>query len=167
MSILWLIFAVFLFVVCAVLLVIEIFVPSFGLLSLCALTSLAGGIYLFFEQGATAGWVGVVIAVVVIPVVWVIAYKMFPNTRFGKSIILGKPDRDKGDAVPDAHELASMLDSIGVVLTPLRPVGTCDFSGQRLECVAETGYIEKDKKIRVIHVEGTQLTVRIEEENQN
>jgi len=54
-----------------------------------------------------------------------------------------------------------MLGKQGVVLSPLRPVGMCDFNGKRLECVAETGYIENESKIRVIHVEGTQLTVRL------
>jgi membrane-bound serine protease (ClpP class) len=45
-------------------------------------------------------------------------------------------------------------------MTPLRPVGMCDFSGQRLECVAEGGYVDKEKKVKVINVESTQLTVR-------
>jgi len=40
----------------------------------------------------------------------------------------------------------------------------CDFSGRRIECVAETGYVEKGKEVRVIRVQGTQLTVRINEE---
>jgi membrane-bound serine protease (ClpP class) len=58
-----------------------------------------------------------------------------------------------------------MLGAEGVVLTPLRPVGMCDFSGQRIECVAESGYVNKGKKVRVIDVESTQLTVRIIEDN--
>ena len=58
-------------------------------------------------------------------------------------------------------DLEAMLGSEGSVLTPLRPVGMCDFDGKRVECVAETGYIDRESKIRVIHVEGTQLTVRL------
>jgi membrane-bound ClpP family serine protease len=41
----------------------------------------------------------------------------------------------------------------------------CDFSGQRVECVAESGYVDKGKKVKVINVESTQLTVRLIEEN--
>lgn len=161
----WLFLAIFLFVVCAVLLVFEIFVPSFGLLTLCALAAVAGGVSLFFKYGTVAGWIGVGISAVIIPVVWVVVYRIFPNTRFGRSVTLGKPDREKGDAIPDSDKLAALLDKVGVVSTPLRPVGMCDFSGDRVECLAETGYIEKDSKVRVIDVEGMQLTVRKIEEN--
>ncbi len=161
MMVLWLIFALFLFVACAILLVLEIFVPSFGLLTVFSLACVAAGIAIFFKDNAVTGWIGVAAAVVIIPIVWIITYRIFPNTRFGKSVTLGKPDREKGDAIPDSKELEAMLGEQGVVLSPLRPVGMCDFNGKRLECVAETGYIDNESKIRVIHVEGTQLTVRL------
>ena len=157
---LWLFLAVLLFVACAVLLVIEIFVPSFGLLTLFALGCLVGGGMIFFDQGTVAGWTGMGIAALLIPTVWIVTYKAFPQTSLGKSIILGKVSRDRGDAIPDTDKLKSLLGAEGVVLSPLRPVGMCDFSGDRVECVAETGYIDTDNKIRVIKVEGTQLTVR-------
>jgi membrane-bound serine protease (ClpP class) len=162
---LWILFAFLLFVVCAVLLVIEIFVPSFGLITVFALSCLAGGIAIFFRYGPFTGWIGVITAIISIPTVWIITYRIFPRTRFGRHIILANPKRPPGDAIPDTPELESMLGSIGIVTSPLRPVGMCDFNGKRIECVAETAYIEKDKKVKVIHVEGTQLTVRLTDEN--
>jgi membrane-bound serine protease (ClpP class) len=161
----WLAFAVFLYFACAALIIVEVFVPSGGLISICALACLIGGIVIFFRHSTTAGWVGVIIAVVMIPSVIVIAYRIFPHTRFGKSVTLAPPERQKGDAIADTPELKGLLGAVGVVITPLRPVGTCDFSGQRVECVAEGGYVDKGKKIKVIHVEGTQLTVRVVEES--
>lgn len=157
----WIFFAVFLFVACAILLVIEIFVPSFGLLTVCAIACAAGGGMIFFQFGTLSGIIGIITALIVVPVVWIISYRVFPKTPFGRHVILGKPDRQRGDAIPDAPELQSLLGAEGIVLTPLRPVGMCSFNGRRIECVAETGYIEREKKIRVIRVEGTQLTVRL------
>lgn len=160
MEVLWVILAVLLFVVCAVLLVVEVFVPSFGLLSVLALACAAAGGAIFFRYGRAAGWIGVGIALVLIPIVWVIVYRIFPKTRFGRHVTMGTPNRDKGDAIPDRQQLEEMLGKEGVVLTPLRPVGICDFAEKRVECVAESGYIDKDKKVKVIDVESTQLTVR-------
>ncbi|MHC4890409.1 MAG: NfeD family protein, partial [Planctomycetota bacterium] len=103
--------------------------------------------------------------IIMIPAVLIIAYKIFPETRFGKSVTLTPPKRQQGDAIPDTPELKEMLGAEGLVVTPLRPVGMCDFSGQRVECVAESGYVDKDKKVKVINVESTQLTVRVIEES--
>ncbi|MBN1392569.1 MAG: hypothetical protein JW947_07180 [Sedimentisphaerales bacterium] len=161
----WLAFAVFLYFACAALIIAEVFVPSGGLISVCALGCLIGGLAIFFRHSTAAGWAGVVIAIVMIPSVIVIAYKMFPHTKFGKSVTLAPPERQKGDAIADTPKLKELLGSVGEVITPLRPVGTCDFSGQRVECVAEGGYVDKGKKIKVIHIEGTQLTVRVVEES--
>ncbi len=156
----WLVFAIFLYFACAALIIAEVFVPSGGLISIFALACLIGGAVIFFQHSATAGWIGVGIAAVMIPAVLIFAYRMFPKTRFGKSVTLTPPKRQQGDAIPDTSELKEMLGEVGVVLTPLRPVGMCDFAGQRIECVAEGGYIDKDKKVKVIDVESTQLTVR-------
>jgi membrane-bound ClpP family serine protease len=159
------VFAVFLYFACAVLIIAEVFVPSGGLISICALACLAGGIAIFFHHSLIAGWIGVGIAAAMIPVVLIFAYKIFPKTRFGKSVTLTPPHRRKGDAVPDTDKLKELLGAEGIVLTTLRPVGMCDFSGRRVECVAESGYVEKGKMVKVINVESSQLTVRIIEED--
>ncbi len=159
----WLVFAVFLFFASAALLVAEVFVPSGGLLSVCSFVCLAGGVVIFFNYSTVAGWIGIVVAILMIPTVLILAYRIFPKTRFGKAVTLTPPKRELGDAIPDTEELKDLLGKTGVVLSDLRPVGMCDFSGRRVECVAETGYIEKDSKVTVIRVEGTQLTVRMTE----
>jgi len=161
----WFVFAVFLYLASAALIVAEVFVPSGGIISICAFACLIGGVTIFFRHSTTTGWVGLIIAAVMIPSVLVVAYKIFPSTKFGKSVTLTPPQRQKGDAIPDTPELKELLGAEGLVLTPLRPVGMCDFSGQRVECVAESGYVDKGKKVKIIHVEGTQLTVRVIEEN--
>ena len=160
----WLLFAVFLYFACAVLIVAEVFIPSGGIISILALACLIAGLMIFFQRSFTAGWIGVVIAIVMIPVVLVMSYKMFPKTRFGKSVTLTPPSRQAGDAIPDTDRLKGLLGSVGLVVTPLRPVGMCDFSGQRVECVAEGGYVEINKSVKVIEVQGTQLTVRVTDE---
>lgn len=158
-----LILGVFLIILGAVLLVLEIFIPSFGVLTCFAIALEVAGVWLFFKISPAVGWIGVGVAAVLVPIVWVITYKMFPKTPFGESVTLEGPDREKGDAIPDTCVLAEMLGEKGVVISPLRPVGMCDFDGQRFECVAETGFVEKDEEVVVIHVEGTQLTVRTTE----
>jgi membrane-bound serine protease (ClpP class) len=160
----WLLFAIFLYVVCAGLIVAEVFIPSAGLLTVCSLGCLIGGIVIFFRHSAAAGWIGVMVAIVMVPSLLAMAYKILPRTRFGKRVILTPPLRERGEAISDTSELAEMVGQVGRVLTTMRPVGMCDFGGRRVECVAETGYLQKEKKVKVIRVEGTQVTVRVMDE---
>ncbi|HUT28704.1 MAG TPA: hypothetical protein VMX13_02845 [Sedimentisphaerales bacterium] len=161
----WLVFAVFLYFACAALIIAEVFVPSGGIISVFAFLCLAGGLAIFFNHSTMAGWIGVIIAVLMIPSVLVMAYRAFPKTRFGKSVTLTPPERQQGEGIPDATSLKDLAGAQGVVLTPLRPVGMCDFSGRRVECVAESGYVDKGRKVKAIHVESTQVTVRVVEES--
>ncbi len=160
----WLLFAVFLYVICAALIVAEVFIPSAGLLAICAIACLVGGAWLFFQHSAAVGWVGLIVGLIMVPSLLALAYKILPNTRFGKRMMLTPPVRDRGDAIADTAELGELLGRVGRVLTPLRPVGMCDFDGRRIESVAESGYVEKDRTVKVIRVEATQVTVRVVDE---
>ncbi len=161
----WLVFAVFLYFASAILIIAEVFLPSGGIITLCSVACLAGGIAIFFYRSTTAGWVGIIIALAMIPLVIVVAYKILPKTRFGKSVTLTPPERQQGDAIPDTNQLKGLLGAEGMVTSPLRPVGMCDFSGRRVECVAEGGYVDKGQKVKVIDVESTQVTVRALEQS--
>jgi membrane-bound ClpP family serine protease len=160
----WLLFAIFLYVICAALIVAEVFIPSGGLLGLAAVVCLLTGVVIFFRHSAVAGWIGVVVALIMVPSLLVGAYKILPWTRFGKQVILAPPVRQRGDAIADTPELGKLLGRTGQILTTLRPVGMCDFDGQRVECVAESGFVPKGRMVKVIHVEGTQVTVRVTDE---
>ena len=160
----WLLLAVFLYIACAALIVAEVFLPSGGILSVCALACVVGGVAIFFHFSTLAGWLGILVAIVMVPSLLVGAYKVLPKTRFGRQVILARPIRERGDAISDTPDLAKLLGQKGAVLTPLRPVGMCDFAGRRVECVAESGYVPKDNKVTAIRIEGTQVTVRVVEE---
>jgi membrane-bound serine protease (ClpP class) len=161
----WIVLAIFLYFAAALLTVAEIFLPSGGLLALCVAGCVTAGLIIFFQHSIVAGWIGVIVAIVMIPSVIIGAFKILPKTKLGKSTTLEPPKRDLGDGIPDTERLKGLVGATGIVITPLRPVGTCDFGGQRVECVAENGYVEKGKKVQVIKIESTQLTVRVVEAN--
>jgi membrane-bound serine protease (ClpP class) len=79
-------------------------------------------------------------------------------------VLLAPPVRQRGEAITDAAQLSKLVGRTGRVLTTMRPVGMCDFDGQRIECVAENGYVQKNMQVKAIRVDGTQVTVRVMEE---
>ena len=160
----WLVFAVFLYMVCAALIVAEVLIPSGGLLSVCFLVCLAVALTIFFRHSPAAGFVGLVIGIIMVPSLLAAAYRILPKTRFGRQVMLAPPQRERGDAISDTSELAQLLGKTGRVLTRMRPVGMCAFDERKVECVAESGYVQRSKSVKVIRVEGTQVTVRVVEE---
>jgi membrane-bound ClpP family serine protease len=157
-----LILAVFLYFISAALIVAEVILPSAGLITVASIICVGAGVAIFFTQGGPAvGWVGVGVAIVMYPVVFAAAYHMLPKMKLGKSMTLTPPAPQQGGGIPDSEKLNRLIGARAVVISPMRPVGICDFSGERLECVAESGYVEKGKTVQVIDVTGTQLTVRV------
>lgn len=160
LQLIFVIVAILLFFACAALLVLEIFIPSFGLLTVAALSCLAGGIALFFSVSPTGGWIGIFLAIVIIPSFWWAFYWLFPRTAMGKALLFEYPSESLGAAVPHQEELSSLAGRSGTVLTALRPVGMCKFNNKKVVCVSEMGYIDKGQAIQVLHVEGNKVTVR-------
>lgn len=154
---LWIMFAVILMIACAVLLVVEIFIPSLGLITVFALAALAGGVGIFFQLGL--GTAGIWTAMVIVPVTWWIVYKTLPHTKIGQILELKKVEQTAG-GIPDLPHLESLIGKIGTVAKPLRPVGICQFDEKKVTCVSETGFLEKGTNVTVIDVEGNKITVR-------
>ncbi len=72
----WYGFGVVLYLAAAGLLTAEIFKPSKGIKGIAALVFVIGGVAVFFRQSIVAGWIGIGIATVMIPVVVIIAWKI-------------------------------------------------------------------------------------------
>lgn len=98
---------------------------------------------------ATSAWAKTALVVVLFGIVVVQFFRLTP------------PFRRQGDAVADIGERNGLLGRIGRTVTPLRPIGICEFDGQRVECLAESGYVEEGRRIEVVRVKGTQPTVRM------
>src|SRR5690606_27717883 len=48
----------------------------------------------------------------------------------------------------------------GKTLTPLRPSGTVLINEERIDVVSEGNYIESDRKVKVVEVEGSRIVAR-------
>lgn len=160
----WLVLAIGLYVLASILIVAEVFVPSEGLLTVSAVICLMVGGGIFFSYGPRTGVIGIAVAAVLIPTALIIAYNILPKTRFGKDTYLQPSSRLPHDVSPGSEQLEALLGQTGTTLTHLRPVGKCKFDNKKIECSAETGYVAKDMKVKVVRVAGTSVVVRAVEQ---
>ena len=142
-------------------LAVELFVvPGFGVAGVVGLAAMIAGIVLAVI-GPFPGALDVVIAVAAIvsslTMLGVVTWGVASRLRAGHPLLGGSLTRDEYRAVRPRAELE---DAEGVALTDLRPAGTAEIAGERLDVVAEEGWVSAGTPVRVVASEGWRLVVR-------
>jgi membrane-bound ClpP family serine protease len=141
------------------LLVAEVFVPSGGLIGVLAVGFLGVSLYLAFST-TSYGLIFLLVAVVMMPLMLMLAVYLWPRTPMAKYLFLSPPTRE--DVEPDSQDLLleRLVGQFGRTLTPLRPSGRVDFEGHRFEGVSEEGLIPAGVLVRAVQVRSGRLVVR-------
>lgn len=143
-------------------LVLEVFVPSGGVLGFLSVVALASGVTLaFIEQGPWFGTAVLAVTSVAVPIALAVAFRVFPETPLGRRVLPPPPSPD--DVVPDAGRraaLKSLVGCRGTATTDLVPWGAIGIDGIPHDAVSETGPITAGATVDVVGVQGTAVVVR-------
>ncbi len=159
---------ILLFVAGLILLGIEIFViPGFGVTGILGIVLIVASLFLsLLGAEPFIDWSQVSIAIfqltgalVLSLFIFLILIKYLPKTAvFSKLVLAEEESADKGFvSYPSDKEL---IGKEGIALTDLRPAGSAEFNGERIDVIADWDYIVKGKKIKVIRVEGIKVVVK-------
>lgn len=148
----------------ALLLLIEVFVPSGGLIAIVALGVAIGGIVALFRHSTTWGLTGVLLVIVMGPTTFLYALRLLPATKTGRAMLGEVPEeqrlaRELADRA-DRERRSALIGAEGVALTDLFPAGVVEIDGQKYDAVAEGGLIDSGQRIRVTKATAFELTVR-------
>jgi membrane-bound ClpP family serine protease len=147
--------------------VLEVFFPSAGVLGFLSAAAMLGAILMGFQQGMGTG-VGILAVVVIgVPIIVIVAFKVWPHTSMGKQVLLQAPSAEDvlpGDA-DDRRRLKGLIGQIGRARCKMLPGGVVDIDGRSVDAVSEGVAIEAGRAVRVMKVQGTRVVVRpIEDE---
>jgi membrane-bound serine protease (ClpP class) len=141
---------------------VEVFlIPGHGVAALLGLMAVLAGIVLSL-MGPFPGPADVAIAVGAVvssmTLMGVAVWGLYSRMRAGDPLLGGMLRRDEGyiAALP-RPELEGMD---GIALTDLRPAGTAEVAGERLDVVSEAGWITAGTPVRVLRAEGYRHVVR-------
>ncbi len=147
-----------LFALGIILLILEIFVPG-GILGLFGIIALITGILLTVNTFAQ-GVFFISLLLITLAGLFALSFRM-PQTRFMWDRLALKTCQTQNEGyVAPKQSFALFLDKQGIALSQLRPAGTADFDGERLDVVTEGGFITCGSRVKVIAVEGTRVIVR-------
>ena len=157
-----LVWGIVLIFVALVLFVIELFIPTAGLIVVLSIGSLIAGIAMLFGFSTTAGVIATLMAMFALPFLIGFGIKIWPHTFFARWLTLDAENPDDEAVVTSTEKNGKkvVIGMKGEAMTPMRPVGTCVFEGLREECIAESGVIEKGDEVEVVLVDGMQVKVR-------
>jgi membrane-bound ClpP family serine protease len=141
--------------------VLEVFLPSGGILGFLSLTAIVAAIATaFLEMGATAGFVVLAVATVVVPTVLALAFRWFPETPLGRRVLPPPPDpADVAPAAARRRELEKLLGRSGRALSEMLPWGVVEIDGMRVEAQSDGGPIECGAEVQAVSVQGRHLVV--------
>ncbi len=160
-----------LFALAVVLLAVELFLPSGGILGLVCGASAVSSIVAFFMYSQTAGFAALFGYLGVGPIVLWVIFKFWFGSRLGKRMILGSdvtlPEDSEGALRASEHarqeklqELKNLIGAEGLTDSPLRPVGFVKINGMRIDAMSESGVIEADTPVVVVDAYDNQIKVR-------
>jgi len=142
--------------------IVEMFVPAFGLVGLAGVGAIVASIVTVYRQfGTLIGSIYLGVAIVVLPVLIVLYFKYLPRTFVGKRLIQsGVQEPEQGYSSFTAEKYAGLVGKDGTALTVLRPVGTVLIGENKYSAVTSGEFVEKDQPVTVIKVEGSRIVVR-------
>ncbi|MCK8826454.1 ATP-dependent Clp protease proteolytic subunit [Natroniella acetigena] len=154
---------IILFIVGLFLLVLELFViPGFGITGAGGLLCIFTSLFFIFPTTEIALTV-IPIAVILSAIGVVVMVKYFGTSHFWERISLQK--REEGYTATSKNQ-QDLIGQRGTVLTPLRPAGTIEVTGKRLDVVSQGEFIESGTEVEVIEVLGSRIIVKsIKEES--
>lgn len=152
-------------IICAVigilLLVVELFMPGFGLPGIAGLVMLlASVIFTWIEHGAYAG-LGATVAVLALSGIAVsVSLKSASSGKLSRSPLILKDSLSPELGYQATENLDRFLGQIGETETVLRPAGIAIIGDERVNVVSRGEFINKGDKVIVENVEGVRVVVR-------
>ena len=150
-----------LFLIGAVLLLIELFViPGFGLVGLGGIMLMIGSLLMALGVEDLRSSATVLAASMISSaLLTALLFKLVPRTRTFRKIVLSSSSQ--GYKSPTDHDdIPELTEKKGVALTNLRPSGTISINGTRYDALSSGSYVKKGKKIEVCAIQGMRLVVK-------
>lgn len=153
----WMTFLMFLSGI--LLLILEIFVPSFGLIGIAGFGLLGLGYFLNYTDlwGSIFDLsLAIIVAVAVAYILIKKGYKFLPAK--GKLILNTSLHKQRGYS--SGRDYTLYLGKTGTALTTLRPSGKAEVDGKILDVLSNGPVISEGTAVQVVHVEGVKITVK-------
>jgi len=142
--------------------VLEVFVPSGGVLSFLAVAAIVASIVVAFMDSLEAGTIMLGTVTLCVPIALWAVVKLWPHTPIGKLILTKRP-KHSDDVLPETEAyrgLRGLVGKRGRALSKMLPSGIVLIAGHKYDAVSDGFAIDPDQIIQVIGVRTNRIVVR-------
>lgn len=147
------------FILGLVFVVFEMFHPGFGAPGITGAILLLIGI-LLTARSILQALIMIVILLAILGVALTIVLHSATKGYISRNLVL-HDSLHKSVGYGSNDELEFFIGRVGTTITPLRPSGSVDFDGVKLDVVSEGEFIPKDTLVKVVKVEGLRIVVKL------
>ncbi|RLS30138.1 MAG: hypothetical protein DWI13_03015 [Planctomycetota bacterium] len=144
--------------------VLEVFLPSGGILGFVSIAAIVASIATaFFEHGPLVGMSMLTVAVLAVPILLALAFRWFPETPLGRRVL--PPPPDAANLLPNESarkKARAAVGSVGVAVSPLLPWGRVAVGTSEFDAFSEDGPIDSGVSVDIVGVQGAAIVVRTE-----
>ena len=131
----------------------DVFIPTFGVMTLTGLGLIAWSVYALFQVSPALGWGAVGFAFVVLAASALAAWRLFKRSSF---ILRARVE----DEPPPAEEETVPEGAFGEAVTSLRPSGKVRIGERVYDAICESGLLAEGARVRVVEARRRELVVR-------
>lgn len=150
------------FVVGIGLLVLEAFMPGFGLPGISGIVMEIVAIVLTWVNHGPVAALGLTIIVLsLIAIAISMSLRSATKGRLSRSKIILKERESNEAGYRSAEDMQVFLGKEGETTTVCRPTGMAEFDGVKLNVVSEGEFLPAGTRVRIVQVEGSRIVVRV------
>lgn len=150
------------FVVGIGLLVLEAFMPGFGLPGISGIVMEIVAIALTWVNHGPVAALGLTIIVLsLIAIAISMSLRSATKGRLSRSKIILKERESNEEGYRSAEDMQVFLGKEGETTTVCRPTGMAEFDGVKLNVVSEGEFLPAGTRVRIVQVEGSRIVVRV------
>lgn len=137
---------------------LEAFHPGFGAFGITGAVLLILGVVLTAKTVGEA-FIMIMAILAILAVIFAAFLRSASKGKLNKSLVLNHAQNRETGYI-GTEDLNYLLGKEGVTTTTLRPSGTADFAGVKLDVVSDSEFIPSGIKVKITKVEGRRIVVK-------
>ena len=139
------------------LVVLEVFIPSGGIIAFFSTIAIIASIVVAFRRDTTTGLSFVVLTLMAVPTAVGLAFKVWPLTPMGKAFLGELKSTEEMKPVDTRRELVG---KVGIAKSKMLPSGSVQIDGKYIDAISQGAAIDLGQAGVVVEVRANRVVVR-------